>query len=399
MIVKDFKVVHLSTSHNGGAGIAARRLHQALLSSGEKSIFVALNRKDFLPQNGEVDIYRAKTIRLLGVINSLFSQAISSDTYFSLFSVSAINYKSLKKLGNPENTIFHIHNWFNLINLRIIRKLLKDGYRIVFTLHDQRLFTGGCHYSLACEKFKTNCAKCPMLPIPINRVTKWNVIRIEKLFRKFSNNILALAPSNWIKYTADNSFVMKNIETVSVLNIHKSPANLDAIFAVRNKTKLSKRTVLGVASMNKQSTIKGGQVLKKLEEIIDAEKIDAEIIYLADFQSEFHDSQMFWGAIDYLLVTSKIDNSPNVIHEAKLLGIPIIATNVGGIPELLNFDYDHLIEMDEKVLEQITTILRNINENPKKIDTYKIIENYKIDTDKTLDSILELYRSLMLRLN
>ena len=64
--------------------------------------------------------------------------------------------KNLKKFGAPHETIFHIHNWFNLINLMELRKLLDLGYGVVFTLHDQRLFTGGCHYSLNCSKFKIN---------------------------------------------------------------------------------------------------------------------------------------------------------------------------------------------------------------------------------------------------
>ena len=39
-----------------------------------------------------------------------------------------------------------------------------------------------------------------------------------------------------------------------------------------------------------------------------------------------------------------MDNSPNVIHEAKQLGIAVIGTLVGGITELLDPDFDVLIE-------------------------------------------------------
>jgi glycosyltransferase involved in cell wall biosynthesis len=395
MKTKGFQIIHLSTSHHGGAGIAARRLHQKLLSSGLKSTFVAIDRKDFLPQNGEVKMCRSKIIRLIGFINSFFSQAISNDTYFTLFSIPAMRYKSLQKFGDPEETIFHVHNWFNLINLRIMRKLLNDGYKLVFTLHDQRLFTGGCHYSLNCNEFKNNCTKCPMLSAPINRLTKWNVIRAERLFQKFSNKIIIIAPSNWIRLAGNDSFILKNIQITPVLNIHTEPKNLELLLNDRKKIRTERKIALGVATMQKQSTIKGGKILEKLEQVIKSEKIAAELFYLADFQTENHSPHLFWSSIDYLLVTSKIDNSPNVIHEAKMLGIPVIATNVGGIPELLNFEYDYLVKMNDQVLEQITKILKDINDNPKYIDEYQIIENYKKYSEKSLISLLDLYNSLL----
>jgi len=390
-MTRDFQIIHLSTSHHGGAGIAARRLHQALLSSGVKSVFVAIDRKGFLPQNGEVKIYRSIIIRLLGSLNSFFSQAISSETYFTLFSIPAMRYKSLQKFGDPEATIFHVHNWFNLINLRIIRKLLKDGYKLVFTLHDQRLFTGGCHYSLSCNEFKTNCNKCPMLPTPINRITKWNITRTEKLFHKFSNRITIIAPSNWIAHTGLDSSILKDANFATISNVHIKQNDSRLMFLNRKERKSREKITLGVASMQKKSHIKGGQVLEKLEQEILSANIPAEILYLADFQTEIHNPQLFWSLIDYLLVTSRVDNSPNVIHEAKMLGIPVIATNVGGIPELLNYEYDHLIEAGNQVLEQVTKIIRSSFIEPQYVDSNAIIESYRIRSEKSFTSLLELY--------
>jgi len=394
-MTRDFQIIHLSTSHHGGAGIAARRLHQALLSSGVKSVFVAIDRKGFLPQNGEVKIYRSIIIRLLGSLNSFFSQAISSETYFTLFSIPAMRYKSLQKFGDPEATIFHVHNWFNLINLRIIRKLLKDGYRLVFTLHDQRLFTGGCHYSLSCNKYEKECNNCPMLPIPLNRFTKWNLTRTEKIFNQFSNQITIIAPSNWIAQIGSQSSILRNVPIIPILNNHTELENLTLFPNRHNKFRSDGKLVLGVASMQKHAIIKGGQILKKLEQAIKTENIPAEVLYLADFQPTIQSSQLFWSSIDYLLVTSIMDNSPNVIHEAKMLGIPVIATNIGGIPELLNFEYDYLVKMNDLMLGQIIEILKNILDNPKDINKNRIVENYRLYSENSLVSLLNLYESLL----
>ena len=54
--------------------------------------------------------------------------------------------------------------------------------------------------------------------------------------------------------------------------------------------------------------------------------------------------EKFYSSIDILLVLSRMDNSPNVIHEAHSVGIPVIATKIGGISELLNDEYDWGIE-------------------------------------------------------
>ena len=46
---------------------------------------------------------------------------------------------------------------------------------------------------------------------------------------------------------------------------------------------------------------------------------------------------------DLYIHTAYIDNSPNSICEAQLLGIPIIATYVGGIPSLIENQKDGLL--------------------------------------------------------
>lgn len=48
---------------------------------------------------------------------------------------------------------------------------------------------------------------------------------------------------------------------------------------------------------------------------------------------------MLRGA-DIFMQTSWIDNSPNAVCEAQYLGLPIITTNVGGVPSLFADDYD-----------------------------------------------------------
>ena len=49
----------------------------------------------------------------------------------------------------------------NLIkgSMKLIDKL--GDMPIVITLHDQRLLTGGCHYTTTCQGFMSDCSNCP----------------------------------------------------------------------------------------------------------------------------------------------------------------------------------------------------------------------------------------------
>jgi glycosyltransferase involved in cell wall biosynthesis len=46
--------------------------------------------------------------------------------------------------------------------------------------------------------------------------------------------------------------------------------------------------------------------------------------------------QNILATTSFLVVPSLSENSPGVISEAQLLGVPVVATNVGGIPELIS---------------------------------------------------------------
>ena len=76
-----------------------------------------------------------------------------------------------------------------------------------------------------------------------------------------------------------------------------------------------------------------------------------QILNLKDFDKN---KKVFWESIDFLCVPSNADNSPNVIHEAKQLGIPILGARVGGIPEMLNPRFDILIDDNVRDFEVYT---------------------------------------------
>ena len=63
-----------------------------------------------------------------------------------------------------------------------------------------------------------------------------------------------------------------------------------------------------------------------------------------------------------LVIPSRMESIPQVIKEAFFLKIPIVTTNVGGIPELIENDVSGILvepNNPEKLLEAINGLIEN----------------------------------------
>ena len=80
---------------------------------------------------------------------------------------------------------------------------------------------------------------------------------------------------------------------------------------------------------------------------------------------------------DALLIFSNYENLPVVINEAFSLGVPVIATKVGGIPEVVNSTNGILIDSGDETA--LLAALENILDGKIKFDNAKIKEKARID--------------------
>ena len=77
------------------------------------------------------------------------------------------------------------------------------------------------------------------------------------------------------------------------------------------------------------------------------------------FEGERSDLAEIYGNSDLLVLTSEYEGTPNVILEAMAYGVPVLATKVGGVPDLLNkengvlvdpSDFDGLVREAKKLI-------------------------------------------------
>jgi hypothetical protein len=363
----DIRVLHLATGTVGGAGLAARRLNSALIAAGVDSTFCSPARYGYSPQSGEIDFKIPVISRLWGGVYTLIQKNFHTITFFSLFSARVLRTRKLDIIARNKDTILQFHNWYNLVSQRQIIKLATSGYSVVVTMHDQRFFTGGCHYAIDCNRFVTNCRNCPRLPFAFRIFPQVNLYRTNKLIRKKHPNIYFVAPSNWLKNEAEKSKSLRNQEVLHISNTLGKEISSGDIPTSKVRVNPN-RIAIGLAGMDPNHYLKGGSILKELIKEIEQKFLPIELIYLNQIKSNSNASEEFWSRIDFMLSLSQADNSPNVIHEAKAAGVPVISTSVGGIPELLvkgiDFEVPHNISgsaLAQEILRISKTTTDSIN--------------------------------------
>lgn len=127
-----------------------------------------------------------------------------------------------------------------------------------------------------------------------------------------------------------------------------------------------KFSIAGVG--NQEDLIKAKILEKSVDGIV-------EMLGLVDAKTVIRDA-------DILLVPSRFDGRPGVIMEAMAMGVPVIATKVGGIPEMINHNVDGYL-VDPGDIEAIQKIISNLFDSPEVLAQLK--KNARINAEKNFD--------------
>jgi glycosyltransferase involved in cell wall biosynthesis len=387
------RVIHFSTTHEGGAGLAARRLSKSLYSCGIDSSFYALEQSNYYPDSREFAIKRNLAKKIRSVFFLKIQNMLTSKTLFSTYSSNATSLKFYTEFGPKEDLILHFHNWANLISQQNLQRLVAIGFRVVITLHDQRLLTGGCHYTLECRELEKSCLKCPRANFILQRKIHKVKEESEIFLNSGHKDLRLIAPSRWMTESSAVYSKSGNVKIQHIPNV-LGPFWNSQRYSYTSKEKICEVVTVGVASNTHNSYVKASDIVNQLRKESDDNSKSYKMVFLSDHSYRSKHS-VFWGEIDYLLALSRADNSPNVIVEAKSLGIPVIASAIGGIPELLDNDSDILVYEKDLNFVFLDTLLSNLKVREFKVPPGEHQRESQRKDAASLSELIALYKGLL----
>jgi len=347
------KILIVSTNDiKGGASRATYRLYESLLKN-------KIDCKMLVATKTLVDDNIISSSSLFFMIRSRLSYLFDSfPTRFYLkrskrfFSNNIISFNGIvKKINSMNPDIVHFH-WVGNGFFRI-KDINKIKAPIVWSLHDNWLFTGGCHIMLDCEKYKSECKCCPNLGSnSVYDLSKINFNIKRKTFKN-QNDLTIIGLSKWIYSCSKNSYLLKDKKHFNIPN----PIDTESF---KPKNKAISRKKLGLPEQKKLILFgafdvtadfnKGFYLLIKALEMIDDFEVELVVFGRADHEHlekiklKTHylgyigdDEKLIniYNSSDLIIVPSLQENLSNTIMEAQSCGLPVVAFNVCGNSDLV----------------------------------------------------------------
>ena len=214
--------------------------------------------------------------------------------------------------------------------------------------------------------------------------------QVEMLHSKITSGIVSSQESQILDWadvlTTDSKAVQSEYKKIGK-DFEYLPAPLD-------KTKFEKipnveRNPKQIAYVGRDSFEKGTDILRKIES-----QINGTVKFCTDLP--WDETMKILKASQMLVVPSRTESIPQVIKEAFYLKVPVIATNVGGIPELVVHQETGILVPPEDP-EKLTIAINNLldNEESRRNFTNNAFEfiNKNFSWDVLLEKYTNLYES------
>jgi glycosyltransferase involved in cell wall biosynthesis len=347
------KVVHLVAGGlAGGAARGAYWLHKGLTSIDVDSWLLT----DGLP---EVEDPRVRYVALgprgrAGVILRSLLEIAPTRAYpqrqHSPFSPGIAGYRFDRHPDVRDADIVHLH-WINdgFVNVRDLSRIRKP---IVWTLRDMWPITGGCHYSMGCERFVRGCGECPQLGSRRRFDLSWWGAR--RKLRNYPLNATFVAISRWLADEARRSSVMAQREVVTIAN----NVNCADFFSVDRECA---RRVVGISPGTKKVVLAGAQDLrvsyKGYDALVDAlnhlnrdsylillfgrggaqpiEELGFEVKHLG-LLADTIALRAAYGAADVFVAPSRMEAFGKTLAEAMACGCPVVCFDATGPRDIVD---------------------------------------------------------------
>jgi len=348
------KIVHISYWENqGGAAIAANRLHKAMLKNGMDSNMLVVERDS---NSKHVFSINTSWNKILLLFYSILSSRLLSPyrPYLGNFSINGWGIDITKYEIVKKSDIIYLH-WINnsMVSLSSIKKLLKQGKIIVWFLHDMYPLTGGCHHSFNCDKFQNYCGNCTLLKSNMKYDISYLQLRHKKRMLNNNSRLSIVAPSHWLAKCAYNSSLF-HLNKITVI------PNLIDIKDFKIISRDLARNILGLphkgqlilfgADKGVENPYKGWKYLRDALSLMgegcslvtfgdsyDLEEIGLSMpVYNMGKLRDVYSLNLLYSACNVFVIPSLAEAFGQTALEATMAGIPVVGFDIGGIPDVIH---------------------------------------------------------------
>ena len=348
------KILIVSKYDNeGGAAIAANRLHKSLITSGVDSrMLVQKKMSDDYSVMGPVTVKQ----KIFGVVSFYVDQLptylykkrlpyLFSPAWFSSGDI-------LKQINAIDPDVVHVH--WSCKGMLSIKDIEKIKAPIIFTMHDSWLFTGGCHIPFECKNYRTGCGRCPTLASSSSQDLSSKVFERKLALYSKKEDVTFVAVSNWLRDCADESALFEGKEIRCVPNaisteefkpIEKAVAK--SILSLKSDKKLILFGALSATSdLNKgfkELTEALNQLTLNNVEIVvfGSSRPETEVVskYKIRYMGRLNDTislRILYSAADVMIVPSLMESFGQTASEAMSCGTPVVAFDTSGLRDIVD---------------------------------------------------------------
>jgi len=382
----------------GGAEIYVQRISEKLSQNGHEIVVITTNSnislRSSVEENNGVKIIRVHPLNIYAIYNTFSKPNIIKPIWYMIDMVNFHAYSIVKNILRKEKPdIVHIHNFkgFSLA-FDAARKL---NLPIIFTVHD---------YFLECIKenlFRSSQEIC-LNPSPLC----WFYAGFQKYLKDNKPDIV-IAPSQFVidKLGKDGFFqnvrTMKlplGIELDSIRKIEKNDKTINILFVGRMNEYKGVNVLINAFKQLKQKNI----YLHIVGEGKEKEKLkkDAQDISNIRFYGFLGGSELIGlYKIANITVVPSIwyETFGIVIIESFKYSTPVIASNIGGFPELVENGYNGFL-FEPGNTEELKKLLDKLIENPDYLKTLSdnaFESSKKYSMDVHMQRLTKLYEDLL----
>ena len=359
--IVNMKVLIINTSERtGGAAVAAGRLMDALNNNGVKAKMLVRDKE-------------SDRITVVGVNRPWFKKwhflwerlCIFARLHFKRENLFAIDTggSGIDITKTPEfreADVVHLH-WINqgMLSLKGIRKILKSGKPVVWTMHDLWPATALCHYNRGCHHYKTHCQQCLLLPNGGHAVDLSTRVWRRKSAILREGSIFFVTCSRWLEGEAKSSGLLQGHHITSIPNAIDTRIyhRTDQVEARRRTEIPQKKNVILFVSQRVTDERKGiAFFIEALQQLVrqhpqlaedscvailgsHTEEVVSQLplsVHVLGYVSDEKSIVDIYNSADVFVTPSLEDNLPNTIMEALACGTPCVGFRVGGIPEMID---------------------------------------------------------------